>query len=103
MNLKEKEEFNFKLLNELKTKFEKEKENLEEMKKNASELKIDIHNKKMKQKSKVECDPIIKINQKVRQPSMDQKNSIGSNNGQRKITFQSEDFNKNCDCNCIIC
>jgi hypothetical protein len=80
----------------------KENENLGEIKKNISELKIENHNKKMKQKSKVvECDPIIKMYQKGRKPNVDHK-SMTPNNSERRITFQSDEFNKNCECKCTI-
>lgn len=107
VNLKEKSEFNIKQINELKRKLQKENDNLDELKKNSAEIKIDIHNKRMKQnKPKIEQEPKFVIKQKNRNPSIDMKNhmtmSMASNRGERKVAFQTDDNNKMCECNCLI-
>jgi hypothetical protein len=107
LNSKEKSEHNIKQLNELKRKLHKEYENLEEMKKNSAEIKIDIHNLKMKQyKPKADPEPTIIFKMKKRNPSLDFRNNMLSSynggNTDRKLAFQTEDSGKMCECNCLV-
>lgn len=110
LNLKEKSENNIKQLNELKRKLHKEHENLEETKKNSAEIKIDIHNLKMKQHkpkpvSVSDPEPKIIFKMKKRNPSIDFRNNMLSSyngNTDRKLAFQTEENGKMCECNCLI-
>ena len=112
LNLKEKSEHNIKQLNELKRKLNKEYENLEELKKNTAEIKIDIHNLKMKQsKPKPEvmtatAEPKIVFKKKQRNPSLDYRNNMLSSyngtNSDKKLAFQTDENGKMCECNCLV-
>ena len=81
----------------------KDTENLDELKRNSCEIKIEIHNKKMKNNKPKEL--MNKVNLRNRNSDLNNKMSISMNynsvHSDKKTIFQNSE-NKDCDCNCII-